>query len=134
MSRILVATDGSEGADRAIDYASHRAKAERAELLIVNIAGQGLPDRVFEALTQAQHTWLDELLASTSAETLSRAGDHARRIGVATLLLESRRGDVAPAIMEIARQMGAGAVAELLLGSVAHKLVSLASLPVIVVP
>jgi hypothetical protein len=30
MKRILVATDGSEGADRAIDYAARRAKADAA--------------------------------------------------------------------------------------------------------
>jgi nucleotide-binding universal stress UspA family protein len=45
MNRILVATDGSEGADRAVDYASLRAKDDSAELLIVNvIGGYGLPD------------------------------------------------------------------------------------------
>ncbi|MEJ2434854.1 MAG: universal stress protein, partial [Pseudolabrys sp.] len=35
MTCILVATDGSEGADRAVDYAAHLAKKEGMELLIV---------------------------------------------------------------------------------------------------
>ena len=53
MKRILVATDGSEGADRAVDYAARLAKADSAELLIVNvIGGYGLPDKVFRAFTR----------------------------------------------------------------------------------
>ena len=45
MSRILVATDGSEGANRAVDYAARRAKDDGADLLIVNIiGGYGLPN------------------------------------------------------------------------------------------
>ena len=43
---ILVATDGSEAADRAVDYAASLAKREGADLLIANvIGGYGLPDR-----------------------------------------------------------------------------------------
>ena len=43
MTRILVATDGSEGADRAIDYAARWAKNAGADLLIVNVMGS-LPE------------------------------------------------------------------------------------------
>ena len=57
MNRILVAVDGSEGADRAIDYAARRAKDDGAELLIVNvIGGYGLPDKLFMAFTHDQHS------------------------------------------------------------------------------
>ena len=63
MNRILVATDGSEGANRAVDYAAHQAKTDGAELLIVNvIGGYGLPDKVFMAFTRDQSIWLKELL------------------------------------------------------------------------
>jgi len=37
--RILVATDGSEAADRAVDYAASLAKREGADLLIANVIG-----------------------------------------------------------------------------------------------
>ena len=67
MNRILVAADGSEGSDRAIDYAARRAKDDGAELLIVNvISGYGLPEKVFMAFTVGQHAWLKELLDSES--------------------------------------------------------------------
>jgi hypothetical protein len=58
--RILVATDGSEGANRAVDYAAHRTKQDNAELLIVNLmGGYGLPERVFLAFADDQHALLE---------------------------------------------------------------------------
>ena len=145
MNRILVATDGSEGADRAVDYAARRAKADGAELLIVNvIGGYGLPEKVFIAFTNDQDIWLKELLASQSAATLTTARDRAREAGVSTIMLESRTGKVAQTIIDIAHEkkanaivvgkQGAGRVAGVLLGSVSQKLVSLAPLPLTVVP
>ncbi len=145
MKRILVATDGSEGADRAIDYAARRAKADGAELLIVNVmGGYGLPDKVFLAFTNDQNVLLKELLASQSAATLTTARDRAREAGVSTIVLDSRTGEVAQTIIDIAHEKkadaivvgkrGAGRVAGVLLGSVSQKLVSLSPLPLTVVP
>lgn len=145
MKQILVATDGSIGGDRAVDYAAQLAKDHGADLLIVNIiGGYGLPDKVFMAFTNAQQTWLEELLTSLSAEMLTKARDRARDAGVATIQLNSRTGNVAQTIIEIAQEKGtdvivvgkrgAGFVTGLLLGSVSQKLVSLSPLPVMVVP
>jgi len=145
MNRILVATDGSEGADRAVDYAARRAKADGAELLIVNVmGGYGLPDKVFLAFTNDQNVLLKELLASQSAATLTTARDRAREAGVSTIVLESRTGEAAQTIINIAHEKkadaivvgkrGAGRVAGVLLGSVSQKLVSLSPLPLTVVP
>jgi nucleotide-binding universal stress UspA family protein len=145
MNRILVATDGSEGADRAVDYAARRAKADGAELLIVNVmGGYGLPDKVFLAFTNDQNVLLKELLVSQSAATLTTARDRAREDGVSTIVLESRTGEVAQTILDIAHEKkadacvvgkrGAGRVAGVLLGSVSQKLVSLSPLPLTVVP
>lgn len=144
MKRILVATDGSDGADRAVDYAAQSAKNYDADLLIVNVIGGGLLDNLFTRITDAQQTWLKELLTSESAQMLTRARDRARSVGVTMIQLESRTGDVAATIVEIAREKevdaivvgkrGAGRIGGLLLGSVSQKLVSLAPLPVTVVP
>lgn len=143
--RILVATDGSEGGDRAVDYAAQRAKADGAELLIVNVVGgYGLPDKAVRAFTQSQQIWLTELLGSLSAEILTKARERALAAGASAVLIESRDGDVSPTIIQIAAERGAagivvgkrgaGRVEGLLLGSVSQKLVSLAPLPVTVVP
>jgi nucleotide-binding universal stress UspA family protein len=143
MKRILVATDGSEGADRAIDYAARWAKSASADLLIVNVIGS-LPEKLLRNFTHAQHAWLDELFETLSAETLTQARERARSAGAGTIQLESRAGEPAPTIIDIAREKGAdaivvgrrgiGQVAGLLLGSISQKLVSLAPLPVIVIP
>lgn len=143
--RILVATDGSEGGDRAVDYAAQRAKTDGAELLIVNVVGgYGLPDKVFRAFTESQQQWLMELLESLSAEILTKARERALAAGAPAVLIESRSGHVSPTIIEIAHEKsaagivvgkrGTGRVAGLLLGSVSQKLVSLAPVPVTVVP
>jgi nucleotide-binding universal stress UspA family protein len=144
MKRVLVATDGSEGAERAVDYAARLAKSNAAELLIVNIVGFELPDRLIREFTRSQHAWLDELLLSISAETLQKAEDRARSLGATTIHRESRAGETAQTIIDIAQEKqvdiivvgkrGAGRVAGLLLGSISQKLVSLAPLPVTVVP
>jgi nucleotide-binding universal stress UspA family protein len=145
MKRILVATDGSAGAERAIDYAAQLAKRESAELLIVNvIGGYGLPDQVFSAFSHTQQNWLEELLESMSAELLTKARERVLQVGAITTQLESRRGDVVQTIIEIAQEKrtdaivvgkrGTGVVSGLLLGSVSQKLVSLSPLPVTVVP
>lgn len=145
MKHILVATDGSAGGDRAVDYAAELAKHFGAELLIVNvIGGYGLPDKVFMAFSDMQRTWLKQLLESLSAELLTRARDRARAGGAAMIQLESRTGDVAQTIIDLAREKGcdvivagkrgAGAITQLLLGSVSQKLVSLSPLPVTIVP
>jgi nucleotide-binding universal stress UspA family protein len=145
MNCILVATDGSKGGDRAVDYAAHRAKDDGADLLIVNvIGGYGLPEKVFTAFADDQQIWLKELLASESAQTLTAARDLARKAGVTTVQLESRTGDVAQTIIEIAREKnadaivvgkrGTGRVVGALLGSVSQKLVVLSPLPLTVIP
>ncbi len=144
MKRILVATDGSECADRAIDYAAQLAVDLGVELLIVNIADAGVPDEIFRAFTQSQHAWFDEIVAAASAATLRKARDRARAAGAGVIHLESRTGDAAQTIIDIAREKGAdtivvgkrgtGRIAGLLIGSLSQKLVSLAPLAVIVVP
>jgi len=145
MKCIMVATDGSESACRAIDYAALQAKESGAELLIVNIiGGYGLPGKLLEQFTGAQHAWLKETLAALSSTTLAEARDRARRVSPPAIRLESREGDVAATLLEIAHERhpellivgkrGAGRAAGLLLGSISQKLVSLAPMPVTVVP
>ena len=79
-----------------------------------------------------------------SAEMLRKAHDRALQLGAPSVQLESRSGDVAPAIIEIADEKDADTIIVgkrgesrfqgILLGSVSQKLASLASRTVIVVP
>jgi nucleotide-binding universal stress UspA family protein len=145
MKRILVATDGSKAADHAVDYAAGLASREKADLVIVNvIGGYGLPDKAMLLLSQSEQAWLKEFLESLSAETLTKARERARAAGATSIQLESRPGEVAQALVAIAKEKevdaiivgkrGAGLAERLLLGSVSEKIVRLAPLPVIVVP
>jgi nucleotide-binding universal stress UspA family protein len=145
MTCILVATDGSEGANRAVDYAARMAKTDGAELLIAHvIGGYDVPDNLFTQFTGAQKAWLQEQLESASKHILNSARERARNVGVATVFLESRSGDVAQTIIEIGQERnvdaivvgkrGVGRIAGLLLGSVSQKIASLSPFPVMVVP
>ena len=79
MKRISVATDGSEGSDRAIDYAAAMAKDANADLLIVNvIGGYGLPGEVLLRFSQPQTVWLEEMLNAHSAAVLTKARERGR--------------------------------------------------------
>ena len=145
MACILVATDGSDGGNRAVDYAANEARKDDSELVIVNVVeGHGLPGDLFERFTQPQSAWFRELLSSVSADILAKARDRALKAGAGAIALESKEGEAAHAIVETARgkgvrsimigKRGIGQVEGLLLGSVSQKLVSLASVPVTVVP
>jgi nucleotide-binding universal stress UspA family protein len=145
VKQILVATDGSEGSDRAVDFAARLAKTFEADLLIINvIGGYGLPVELLRQFSNAEGAWLEEMLTSRSAEILKSARDRAHQIGAPTIVLESRGGNVAQAISDFAREknadaivvgrQGTGRVADFLLGSVPQKLLSLATCVVMVVP
>lgn len=144
MKRILVASDGSEGARRAVDYAAGLANSVNAELLIVNIADLGLPENLFVNFTSGQRKWLKDHMTSTSSGILKRAMEDARKAGSITIQLESRHGDTAQMILEIAEEKDADLIVVgkrgmrrmtgMLLGSISQKVIVLAQRPVTVVP
>jgi nucleotide-binding universal stress UspA family protein len=145
VKQILAATDGSEGSDRAIDFAAQLANTYGANLLIINVmGGYGLPVELLRQFSNAEGAWLDEMLTSRSAEILTSARDRVHKLGAPTIVLESRGGNITQAIIDFAREknvdaivvgrQGVGHVSEFLLGSVPQKLLSLAACVVMVVP
>jgi len=88
--------------------------------------------------------WFEELLKTRSAEILELARERALGAGASTIVLESRDGHVAEAIIDFAEEKdaeaiivgkrGSGEVTEMLLGSVPQKLVNLTSRVIMVVP
>jgi nucleotide-binding universal stress UspA family protein len=142
MRHIMVATDGSSAADRAVDFAAELAKATGGTLHIVTIAG-GLSGDAMRRLAQAEGHVGDSLEA-LSIQTLMQARGRVQRVGVVAIDIETGWGDPAEAIIEISQRKGVdvivlgrrgrGRLAGLLLGSVSQKLVSLAPCAVVVVP
>lgn len=142
MQHIMVATDGSDGADHAVDVAAELTKASGGDLLILTIGGN-LPGDEMRQLAHAERN-ISDALESLSTRILMDARERARRLGVANIRVQTGWGDAAEAIIEIARHQavdaivlgrrGRGRLTGLLLGSVSQKVVSLAPCAVIVVP
>jgi nucleotide-binding universal stress UspA family protein len=141
MSLVLVATDGSACADRAIDMAADLAKATSGQLLIVTVGNSTGED--VRKLAEAEGG-LAEALELISNQTLQGARERARARGATSVEVRVAWGDPAESIIEMAQhcraetivvgRRGRGRLSGLLLGSVSQKLVTLAPCPVVVVP
>lgn len=142
MRHIMVGTDGSEAADRAVDVAADLAKAFGAELLIVTVGGN-LSGEELRQLERAEGN-IGDVLDMLSKQILAAAKTRAQRLGTNNVQLRPAWGDPAQSIIEIAAceatdaivvgRRGRGRLAGLLLGSVSQKIASLAPCTVIIVP
>lgn len=141
MRNVMVATDGSDAASRALSTGVELTKAGGGTLFIVTV---GTARRTTEQQSFAQVEGDAADLAETFArQILNDAEQQARAWGVKPRI-ELLWGDPAQAIIEaVARdkidtvvvgRRGRGRLAGLLLGSVSQKLTSLAPCAVIVVP
>ncbi|MCC7257762.1 MAG: universal stress protein [Gammaproteobacteria bacterium] len=141
MLTLLIAVDGSEYSDRAVDYVVRRAAGSRepvaAHLLNVQLPLAGVNVKLFISPESQQAYHRDEGLAilARPRERLAQAGiacEH--HIGV---------GDPGQVIADYARSKGCaevvmgthgrGFLAGTVLGSVAQKVVHLAPVPVVLV-
>ena len=142
MRHVMVATDDSEGANRAVDVAAELAKALGGDLLIATVADTLLGEEA-RLMARAEGS-IGDAMEALMTRTLKAAEARARRLGVSQVELRSGSGDVAQSLINIAAsssveiivlgRRGRGQLAGLLLGSVSQKLVSLAPCAVVVVP
>ena len=138
---IMVATDGSESSDRAVDVAAALAQLEKTSLVIVTVAtpSPAAARREFQRIegsaadpseTAAQAILMDARQragwAAVKARTVMLWGDPAEEIIKAVV-------DEKVDALVVGRR-GHGKLAGLLLGSVSQKLVSLSPCMVTVVP
>ena len=142
ISQILVATDGSPGASRAVIAAAELAKALNGDLLIVTLA----ENISITEMAQLVHSegGIAKTLDLIAARILLEAKELAANVGLPRVRTWSGSGDVAEGIIDLARRehtdiivvgrRGRGQLAGLLLGSVSQKLVSVAPSLVLVVP
>ncbi|WP_454632533.1 universal stress protein [Bradyrhizobium cenepequi] len=143
MKLIISATDGSEGAGRAIGVAAELAKSLDAKLLIVHVSEDGLSGKQLMLLDQSRITEGDAL-DEISRRLLSKAKEIAKHHGAADIKTMSGGGDPAKVLIDIVEhehanaivvgRRGRGQLQGLLLGSVSQKLSCLAPCIVIVVP
>lgn len=142
MRHIMVAIDGSSGADRAIDTAIEIVKAVGGTLSIVTISGNLSADEI-KRLVRVDRD-IGDVLESLCVEILKSAEDRARHNGISDVKIRTGWGDPAEAIINLVKseavdmvvlgRRGRGQLMGLLLGSVSQKVVSLAPCIVAVVP
>jgi len=141
MNNVMVATDGSDAASRALNTGVELAKAMGGTLSIVTV-GNARRAKEQESFAQVEGDTAD--LAETFArQILSDAERQVQSSGI-NARIELLWGDPAQAIIEAADRdkvdtivvgrRGRGRLSGLLLGSVSQKLTSLAPCAVIVVP
>jgi nucleotide-binding universal stress UspA family protein len=142
MPRVIVATDGSPGANRAVDTAAKLAKATGSDLVILTVGGN-ISGAELRRLADMQGD-LSKALESEAGQTLDRARKRVRRHGITSTKLQTAWGDPAQAIIDavqrekadilVVGRRGRSRLSGLLLGSVSQKLASLAPCNVMVVP
>ena len=142
IQRIIVATDGSDSAGRAVDAAARVAKICGAELIIVTIGGSVTGAELRQLASKSGD--LSKSLQAAADNVLRRASRRAMRGGAANIELQTGWGDPAEAIIDLTRSLkvdllvvgrrGQSRLSGLLLGSVSQKLANRSPCLVIVVP
>lgn len=139
---IVSATDGSEQSLRAANVAAALSRTNDAKLFIVTVVRPpegwwgivGAPppaESLGNALSEAQRAVLEKTveavdLTGVRYETVEEVGDPANQLAQ---FAEAQKADLI-----VIGQRGAGLVERIMVGSVADRLVHIASMPVLVVP
>ncbi len=142
--RIMVALDGSDHADHALEAALAMAKRCEASVLLFHaLAPHPLPGDLSRLADTAAREMYRRLGAEAAEKILDSAEQRARAAGVASVDRIAAEGNPAPAIVETAKReridvivvgtRGLTGLKELALGSVARNVTAMAGCPVLVV-
>jgi nucleotide-binding universal stress UspA family protein len=136
-TKILLATDGSPNAEKALAYARDLAIREKARVYVVS---------TFPPVpTQLGKPWYDRRIVSniSKSEKVAKAAVEKLRKAGAEAVVEVLEGPPADAILRVADTQkcdliimgtrGHGDLISLLLGSVSHRVLSQAHVPVLIV-
>jgi nucleotide-binding universal stress UspA family protein len=138
MKTILAATDGSEAAAEAIDFAIELARDTGAELQVVAVRPPTALSKAGAAppISELEEPGGAERIAAAAAEKAGAAGvrahphaGHGEPVDVIAAAGESFHADLIAV-----GSHGHGAIAGALLGSVSHGLLKHSHVPVVVVP
>lgn len=142
---ILVPFDGSDNANRAIDYAGDLASKYSAKVLLLHAIHYRfgrLPDEL-HAYAMSEHLDGRDEIHAVVEKLLASAEVRASNAGAKNVETDSREGDPAEVILDAAQACdadhivmgcrGLGQLKGLLVGSVAHKIVGHAEVPVTIV-
>jgi nucleotide-binding universal stress UspA family protein len=137
-TNIMWATDGSENADRALEYATEIARAENAELHVAHVVEKTAGSRASGQNARLDEPTIEAKIESQTA-TVAQAGIKAtlrRHVGPAA--------HIGKQLAQVAKDSGADLIvvgtrghsplAELMLGGVTQQLLHVAPCPVLAVP
>ncbi len=139
--KILVPTDGSEHAARAVAMASDLAVKYEAELTLLHVMEEIGTCRIpteLENYARIEHVDVSErdMLTTVAKQVVGRAATKAREAGVKTVREEIDAGSPGATIVDhackhgtdliVMGRRGLGRVADLFMGSVSHRVTQLA--------
>jgi len=136
MSTLLVAVDGSQSALRAVEHAAIAAKRASADVYVLNVQLPiGAGDLVDRAQMERYQKEVGQPILDAAMATLKARGiAHQGRVAI---------GDIAPTIVSTAQEVraeqiivgsrGMSSLPNLLLGSIATRVIHLAQVPVTIV-
>ncbi|WP_417241745.1 universal stress protein [Celeribacter sp.] len=144
--KILVAHDGSNGADAALEQAAGLCKLTEAELVVLTVYRH---HSILEASISMvrgngeKSGNLDDAMKSAAREVGEHSKALVRTLGVSKVQAFIKGGPAARTIVSFAKEKGCdlivigsrgvGAAEGYMLGSVSHKVTSIAQIPVLVV-
>ena len=141
---IVVPVDGSKQSRQALETAIEMAKTFAARLLTVCVYRHHSPlEASLSMVRQKPLERPEDAMKAYASEIAAEARDHAIRSGIGEARAYAKRGQPSRAIVEFASDHGAdlivlgargnGDIGGQLLGSVSHKVASLASVPCLIV-
>ena len=143
--RILVAVDGSSGALQALDAAIEVQKKFEAELLLLCVYRHHsqLEASMSMVRPEAPAAPVDKSMEEYARSVVEQAKDHAAKAGASSVRGFVKAGHPSRTIVKFAKDRdakmivvgsrGLGDIEGFLLGSVSHKVTSLAECPVLVI-
>jgi len=136
--RILLATDGSPHAEEALKYARDLALRDEAQVVVVHAVS---PVPAFLGEPERQRLISRNIIEGE--QVAGQAAEKLRKAGVDDVIVEVLEGPPANAILRVAKirqcdlivmgSRGHGELTSLLLGSVSHRVLAHAHVPVLVV-
>lgn len=142
MSEIVVGFDGSQGGQKALEWAVAEARLRNTGVRVVYVIDRRYLDAEFGVLVAPPASELEseanlmvdqavEALLDTAGVEIHKRVVHAQEHGVVGTLLDQIEGD---AQLLVVGSRGHGGFAGLLLGSVSHQIIQHAPCPVVVIP
>ena len=139
---LLIATDGSELAQKAVDHGLAFAKALNAKATVITVTEPWMVVAVPEAPTVFPPADYEESAAAGAAKILIGASEAAKKIGTACETLHVKDRYPGEGIVETAKENGCDLIVtashgrrgfrRLILGSVANEVVTHSNIPVLI--